>query len=149
MHPVDRKSSILIPHRVKEKMLGLFGPVWFSFLLGRSSIRANISRDVRSESRYSSARRSVNGYIALIAYESSHFRIVDHIALGAAHWMQRAQLFARSKPLSNSKACKVNSLHFLGSKGSCKLPSPERIGGSRNVRILQSIGGEQKLMLLP
>src|ERR1700738_4165026 len=41
---------------------------------------ADVSRDVRSESRYPSARWSVNGYIALIAVETSRFDVVDHDA---------------------------------------------------------------------
>jgi hypothetical protein len=51
--------------------------------------------------------------------------------------------------LNNPKPCKVDSLYFLGLKRFCKSPSPERIGGSRHARILQSIGGGQKPMSLP
>ena len=42
---------------------------------------ADVSRDVRSESRYPSSRWSVNGYIALIADEMSRFGVVDHYAV--------------------------------------------------------------------
>src|SRR6476660_6860473 len=41
---------------------------------------ADVSRDVRSESRYPSSRWSVNGYIALISDEMSRFGVVDHYA---------------------------------------------------------------------
>jgi len=39
---------------------------------------ANISRDVGSESRHTSARGSVNGYVALITDEASRSRVKDH-----------------------------------------------------------------------
>ena len=41
---------------------------------------ADISRDVRPESCHTSARWSVNGYVALIADEASRFGVVDHYA---------------------------------------------------------------------
>jgi hypothetical protein len=41
---------------------------------------ADVWRDVRSESRYRFSRWSVNGFIALIAYEMSRFGVVDHYA---------------------------------------------------------------------
>jgi hypothetical protein len=46
-----------------------------------ATIPADVSRDVRSESRYPSSRWSVNGYIALIADEMSRFGVVDHYAV--------------------------------------------------------------------
>jgi hypothetical protein len=74
--------SIFTLHDVRNRVLGRQDPLWFSFLPAsrRSSAEANIPRDVRSESRYPSASWSVNGYIALIAYETSRFRVVDHYA---------------------------------------------------------------------
>jgi hypothetical protein len=41
----------------------------------------DVSRNVRSESRYPSARWSVNGHVALITHETSGFRVVDHNAV--------------------------------------------------------------------
>lgn len=42
---------------------------------------ADISRDVMSESCHTSARWSVNGYVALITDETSGLRVVDHNAV--------------------------------------------------------------------
>ena len=42
---------------------------------------ADVSRDVRAESGQSSARRSIDGHVALITNKPSGFRVVDHNAM--------------------------------------------------------------------
>src|SRR5580693_958155 len=46
----------------------------------KSSARTDIPCDVRSPSRHSSGIGGIDGYVTLIADESSRFRVVDHNA---------------------------------------------------------------------